>query len=288
MGADTDLRADAARELAYGSLVRRILRTLDAARIPVMPLKGLYFAYWVYDDPEERLGGDIDLLVPPSAFGPAVEALRGAGFAADPFYDPRERTLVAPEMPIEIDLHRALFMPGRHSLPTQDLFSRGREDRDKFGAPVVLPDPYDACAHLIGHAASEHTPEHAGKTFRDLELAHRRFSLDPRRCAAHLERTGMGRAARYLLGLEGATGPFCRELRAALPADPVGMVLSRLACVVTQRSSRTALLSRAAGQLTGASLPRTAGTLAMGVANRLRLALGKSPVLRPGELLSRS
>jgi hypothetical protein len=275
-------------DLGYHGLAQRVLKALSAAGIPVMPLKGLFFAYWVYADPAERLGGDIDLLVPASEFGRAVRVLAGAGFHPGPFDNPKERTLLAPEMPIEIDLHRELFVPGRYRLSAEEVFARGRAERTRFPVEVVVPDPLDALAHLVGHAASGHAPTNAPRQERDVELLAQRFALDPRTCADHLMRLGLGRAARYTFHFFGSGARFAREVERHLAPDPIGSVLARVAWTVAKRCTPWMLLSRAAGQLTAASLPSAAISSAMMVANRLRCRLGWDPVLRARELFRRA
>ena len=78
------IASSVADELLRAGLLRRVASTLAASGIPVMPLKGALFAYWIYDDPEERLGGDIDVLVPGAAFEQAMNVLTALGFVPDP------------------------------------------------------------------------------------------------------------------------------------------------------------------------------------------------------------
>ena len=89
-------------------LVRRTARGLGAAGIPVMPMKGVLFAYWIYEDPRARGGCDVDLLVPDQQFERAIRTLASRGFAAGPRHaNLNERSLVTRQLPMEVDLHRA-------------------------------------------------------------------------------------------------------------------------------------------------------------------------------------
>jgi hypothetical protein len=268
-------------ELAYHGLLRRVLQILAAEGIPVMPLKGTLLAHWVYDVPAERLGGDIDLLVPAGRFKAALEALARASFTPLRQTDPRECTLMPPGLPIEIDLHRSLFGRGRYRLRMADLFARGTVDRELFSAPVLLPDPYDAWAHVIGHAASEHTPGHLARNERDLERLADVFSMDPRRCASRLEEAGLSRAARYALGLLSPEARFSREVLNRLTPDPLGARLAAIARALALRWSPTSLPSRIAGHLTSASLPAAGMAILLAFANRLRIGLGGPPMEVP-------
>ena len=113
-----ELRHGIAVELAYEAQLRRVLRVLVGARIPVMPLKGVLLARWLYDKkPTERLGGDIDLLVPPSCFHQALELLSREG-VGNGIHSPsgHECTFTGSVPRIDIDLHRALFGRGRFRL----------------------------------------------------------------------------------------------------------------------------------------------------------------------------
>ena len=256
-----------ALDLARRAIVRRVAEALSPAGVPVMPLKGALLAAIVYDDPAERGGEDVDLLVPEDRFAEALGALASAGFAAhDPHPNPSERTLVLPAVGIEIDLHRALFAPGRFRLATRDVFARSREDVALFGARVRLPDPADAYAHAVGHDAAAHLPAGGPWTARDLDLLAARGRLDPSLVATRLAESGLARAARFTLGPLAGADPFARDVLAALPPDPLGRLLVGVA-----RSLASGPLGAVAGHLTNDSLPAAARSAAL--AWRARRAL---------------
>jgi hypothetical protein len=262
-------------DLAYRELVLRTAGPLAVAGIPLMPLKGVLFAYWLYENPGERLGGDVDLLVPADHFDRAIGALLDKGFTLDEGWtNPHERTLLAPGLGVEIDLHRGLFQPGRYRIRTADLFERGRSDRSLFGIPITLPDPLDAFAHVVGHEAGDRAPGLAPRKRRDLDRLTARFALHPRRVAAHLEAMGLARAARYVLGAESGV------VRALRP-DPFGERLVALVRAAGRRFPGHTLPSRLAGHLLNASLPRAAAALPFALLNRARMSLGLDPLWRP-------
>lgn len=239
-----------------------------------MPMKGALFAYWIYEDPRARVGGDVDLLVPDDQFARAIGTLAARDFAAGPRHaNLNERTLVTRTLPIEVDLHRALFSPGRYRLPTADVFARGRWDDTLFGTRVTLPDPLDAYANVIGHAASDHEPVIGTVARRDLTRLVERFHLDPAACAAHLDRCGLGRAARFVLGPLAAADPFARSLLTHLPSDRVGAALARLATRLSARRAAESVVSRIGGHLVNTSLPRALRALAVSTVNRLWTSL---------------
>jgi hypothetical protein len=260
--------------LVRRELVRRAARELGAAGVLVMPIKGALFAYWIYEDPRARAGSDVDLLVPDDQFERAIGILAARGFAVGPPHaNPNERTLVTRQLPLEVDLHRALFSPGRYRLLTRDVFARGSRDETLFGVPVVLPDPLDAYANVIGHAASDHEPVIGTVTRRDLALLAERFRLEPGACAAHLDRCGLGRAARFVLGRLADGDLFAQSLLAHLRPDPVGVALAGLASRLAARRAAENVISRIAGHLVNTSLPRASGAFVLSTVNRLRTAL---------------
>ena len=247
------------RDLLRHALVRGAAARLAPLGVPVMPLKGALFAACLYDDPSERGGVDVDLLVPEPSFLRAIDALGDLGFhPLPPERNPCERTLRAAGFPLDIDLHRALFAPGRYRLSTAEVFARGCPDRDLFGEPIVRQSPYDAYAHVIGHEASAHQLPLDPKVAEDLRRLATRCRLDAGRCAAHLAAAGLGRAARYTLGLLRGSDPFASEVLDRLPPDPVGRTLAAIATTVTGRFGPGRLVSRVAAHLTDHSLPHAA------------------------------
>lgn len=73
-------RQQAQWELSHRAAVADLLDRLDAARIPVLLLKGTALAYSLYPEPTLRVRGDTDLLVAPSDRERAVGVLQQAGF----------------------------------------------------------------------------------------------------------------------------------------------------------------------------------------------------------------
>lgn len=260
----------ALNDLVRRMVLKEVLGCLAERRIPAMPLKGALLAAWVYEDPADRRVGDVDLLVPEERFRDAMTALSAAGYFPDAPTQTRERVFRTADVPMTVDLHRALFPKGRFRLSTRDLFARGRNDADLFGAPVVLPDPYDLYAHLVGHAACDHQVPVDGRTPEDLERLARRFSLDARRCAAHLEATGLARAARFVLGSLDPAGDFATRVLGELRSDPLGATLARLQRALNLRLHVESIPARLVGHLTNASLPLAAQSIFDAIAERIR------------------
>lgn len=75
--------------------LKRLLRVLAAAEIPVLVLKGPAVAQMAYGDPGLRTYGDLDILVPPAALRNAVRLVRECGYAPLwPLTPDQERTML--------------------------------------------------------------------------------------------------------------------------------------------------------------------------------------------------
>lgn len=260
--------AEARRLFTASVVAREVLRdaalALGKREIPVMPLKGVLFQRVLYADPAERDLRDVDVLVPEERFWEAVDVLIEHGF------EPRnagrswiEVGLTSPRG-LPLDLHRRLFCAFRYRMPTGEVFRRASVDSRWLGAPVWIPHPEDAFAHLVGKFVSDHV--HADARPRLVELAKlaRHYGLEPRSVALHLARCGLARAARHVLG-RGAREvhePFFDATLHELPADPLGRWVVEAAALLARRfeTSRLAPLS---AHLLNSSVPRGATSLGM-------------------------
>jgi hypothetical protein len=240
-----------------------------------MPLKGALFAFWLYPKPSLRLGDDVDLLVREEHFHGAIAALGSAGFLIAPGpASPYQRSLRPPAVPVVIDLHRSLFPSGYYRLSTAELFERGCEDRNFFPLPAILPSPYDAYAHLVGHAAAGHLSRLSPVARRDLSLLALRFELDDRRMAEHLKKTGLARAALYTLGCLGPVDSFAERVVEHLSGSGLDLFLAGLAFRIAHRFPHGSAPSQLSSYLTTGSLNSLAGLLASCGWRRVRRSLG--------------
>lgn len=249
------------------------VRVLNAAGVVPMPLKGVLLQALVYQDPADRVLSDADVLAPPGRFDDAIAALRAAGYRVD-VEGRAGASTKGPRARLEVDVHRRLFSPGLYALGARDLFARGTLDRRLFDVSVVLPDPQDLYAHLVGNfAKGRHGAEHT-EQLRDFSAVASRFGLAPEATARHLARHGLARAARYTLAH--ASDPFAERVLAALPFDPVGAAGAGVARAITKRFGGSSKLSVAAPHLVNSSLPRAAISAAVHVAIGARARLLRS------------
>ena len=249
------------------------VRLLDAADIPVIPLKGVLFQQLLYEDPAQRPLMDVDVLVPEAAFERAIAVLLQAGFA--PLSAGRsliECALTAPRG-MTVDLHRRLFSRGRYKLATVDVFRRSRRDAALLGVPLYIAHPHDTAAHLIGKLVSDHEAYDARARLAELARWVEHCAIDPGRLVRHLRACGMSRAARYAFrrGAELLDEPFFPAALAALPSDRLGSAYvsaARVTFPVLGSSGWAALPAH----LLNASLVRGGASFALSAAARLRHA----------------
>ncbi len=73
-------RLNAMRNTLMVRELAEVMQRLGAAGVPVMPLKGVALAAWLYGDPSLRVCGDIDILVPGPLAGQAYHLLQALGY----------------------------------------------------------------------------------------------------------------------------------------------------------------------------------------------------------------
>lgn len=248
------------------------VRLLNGVGIVPMPLKGVLLQHLVYQDPADRVLSDADLLVPPGRYDEAIAALRRAGHRIDPEGRAGSATK-GPGARLEVDLHRRPFSPGLYALDAAGMFARGRIEEALFDAVVVVPDPRDLYAHLVGNFAKGRHGREALAQLRDFSAVASRFALVPDAVARHLERHGLARAARYALAH--ADDSFSKQVLASLRRDPLGAASAALARGITARFGGDATVSAIAPHLVNRSLPRGALSAGAHAALGLRARLAR-------------
>lgn len=253
-------------------LLQRAARALHGRGIEVMPLKGVLLHVWVYaDDPSQRVITDVDVLVRPSRFAEAQQALEAAGFRSGGRSPQRnEVTLLLEPYTLALDLHRQLFAPLRYRLPADGLFARATDGAAHFDAPVRLPSVLDTAAHLIGHAVNDHVDARSTPAFEDLARLLGSFQVEPAALANHLAAHGLARAARLLFVLSRGTPlePYARRCEPCLPLDPAGRLMARAGGAGIAALPPRARAGALAAHLANATLPQALLGAAYGALRR--------------------
>ncbi len=272
-------RNELIRAMMPAVLIPRVCHALSREGITPMLLKGALFQRTLYHSASERPLSDVDVLVPEGTFVRAVQALVRAGFIAFPNRQGmHEVELRTPDLPIPVDLHRSLFGAARYALTTRQLFLRSRLDTTLYGVPLHVPAALDQLAHLIGHCASEHGPVEP-KHARDLALLVAREGLRAEACAEHLDRCGLGRAARYALPelATAESAELVAHCLAQLRPDSLGEHIAQQARMIIRRHGRSFWGSVAMGHALNSSLQGSVKAVALAALHRVRFSRRASP-----------
>lgn len=155
--------ATGARNICMMHFLERIAANFNEVEIPLIVLKGSALNLTLYDNPDERPMGDLDLLIRPTDIDRACAILeglrcqRGEPMVREDFF-PRfyyELEYIAGEIyPIKIDVHVRPFRPLRYARLVPDDALWGRATSVPIGeAMVLVPCAEDMLIHLGAHAA---------------------------------------------------------------------------------------------------------------------------------------
>jgi len=114
--------ASASRNLHVFHELGNILRELQAANIPVIPLKGAYLAQAIYGNIALRPMSDVDLLVKPDEMTRALDILRALGYSSERSFDPITEQTISQHMPLmckagglRVEMHWTIVNPRSNS-----------------------------------------------------------------------------------------------------------------------------------------------------------------------------
>jgi hypothetical protein len=213
-----ELEASYLRQVARSALVATtrdtVLTVLSGAGIQAMLLKGAALVETVYDDPATRDMGDLDVLVAPSDFLRASDALTASGFTLQhPEGDPCKRAkllasgwhhdapMLASDGLLPVELHRQIVnhLDVGLTLDPTELLARGRVSA--LAARHLIPAAEDLLLHTCLHFAHgrEIRSEGALAEVRDMAAVITREALDWDRFVVDARRYGA--AGRVYLAL---------------------------------------------------------------------------------------
>jgi hypothetical protein len=212
--------AAATRNICLMHLLERLAGRFNAAGVPLLVLKGAALNLTLYQRPDERPMGDLDLLVRAAHLSGARRLLdeagcrRGAPLVREDFF-PRyyyELDYLAGDvLPMKIDLHVRAFRPLRYArlVPADALWQRAA--RVQCGpAAVLVPAAEDMLIHLAVHAAVHDgvRPQWLADIKRWADA--RRSELDWDRLMATAAAWGLALPVRKALDrVQAAFGPVC-------------------------------------------------------------------------------
>ena len=144
-----------------------ILSACEAARIPVLVLKGAALSHIIYPDISLRPMSDLDLLVPTSEAHRAQQVLAGLGFEVPPLSGSMpyhrhlaEVTKYVEEVPVTVEIHHKLYSDYFDSafsyIRAAILGRQIKRDQSQMALEGVIGPPYPftvggLAAHTLGH-----------------------------------------------------------------------------------------------------------------------------------------
>ncbi len=208
------------------------LRLLAADNIEGVVLKGFDFAHRLYDDPLDRIGEDLDLLLRPADWPAALALLQRAGWRVGqsrlPAWGSITRAsaapLLSPDGATQLDLHRAADeWPLERALPTAALFASA-ETFACEGLLLRAPRPADSLLLLVSNLGKDKFGPFAVRKLIDAARLLQRHAPDPAALTARARASQLGRPLDTLCGL-------LRRLGRPLPGwpeAPAGPTFERL------------------------------------------------------------
>jgi hypothetical protein len=207
----------------------KILRALQSANVPVIPLKGACLAEAVYSNVALRPMGDVDLLVKPHDMAHALEVLRILGYSSKHTFDPIAEQAISQHMPpiskpggLTVEMHWTIVPPTYSTRFNADdleqLWSHASA-ATIGGVSVLMFSPVDLLLHVCLHASVHHRFDGVGlRTYLDMAQVTRRYgdAIDWEQFTARANRWGIANGVRLALQLAG------EWTNAAIPASVLG------------------------------------------------------------------
>lgn len=222
-GMRQDYRASAMHGLAREASLHALTTAFAAAGVPLILLKGIYLARFVYRDPALRPMDDVDVLVHEEdaehaeailtgvGYRPAIKKLRPTHKLSSPAL-PYYRSKPHPE---HVDLHWALQSMDYYRFPSAVMWKEAVETI-LGGYRVFFLSPEANFIHLGLHSLNH---AHLLRNWLDLALIAKRYTLDWERCVDLSGRLGVTRAMHWVF----------QELGPQWRINPPSDVLARVA-----------------------------------------------------------
>lgn len=255
-------QAIAVQQLRAEITFKKIRELLEPLEIQVLVLKGPHLGNVAYENPSQRLYGDLDLLVKPGDFELAAEALVKnsfqpvvfTGFSKRVQDDFKHWEYQSPQG-IIVELHRWLSGHDRYAIDMEGLFARA--ETFLFGeTPALGLATEDLLLHLCLHMGTSYFKVIERKHIRDIALLAGKRGIDWPVFMKRVNNAGAGTIAYYALLAsklqEGAEIPdrvlgklhpgFIRRLWLEAHVDPSSYPLYRFPRHSMKRVKRRLLL----------------------------------------------
>lgn len=163
-------------QLKFVAALKNVKTILDRHNLGFIVLKGPHLGNTIYDNPIERMYGDLDLLIRPTEFSSVVNLLLSNGYKGPLVLSNRiatERafycwTMISPEM-VPVELHRNLAGYGRFPVDVDQLFERAELfEINKIKVHGLGPE--DLLLHLCIHMMKGHFKFLERKHIQDVAL----------------------------------------------------------------------------------------------------------------------
>ncbi len=163
--------ANWARHQVAARALERTSDVLRRLRCPVVPVKGVVLARWIYDDVSERPLRDVDVLVPRAAFGDVLRAIRNAQLRI--LYETEELgELLFMSEGMEVEIHAEVGRRELTNLTVDDVLSRSVTDTQTFPFAIQRLDDIDHFLLLVANVVKDyftvcnpHQPEDLRRMF---------------------------------------------------------------------------------------------------------------------------
>jgi hypothetical protein len=177
-----------AQQMRHLRVFRAVHAKFDAARIPVLPVKGILSAHTLYDDVADRLLTDIDLKIRPADFDRVVALCAREGWRVVQRMRAYANVVFVVEG-VYVDVEGYPSVPGLSHLTVDAMLQRARPS-ELLGFPHLLPSFDDHAVVLLLNAFKDKLIHTFVWAVRDLERlpAHRDF--DAGRLVRILRATG--------------------------------------------------------------------------------------------------
>jgi|HubBroStandDraft_1064217.scaffolds.fasta_scaffold19455_2 hypothetical protein len=271
-----DLRARWAQQELRVRAFELAAEILIRAGVPIIPVKGIALARWLYADVIERPMTDVDLFVPRNAWTTACRAL-AAG--REVLYDSSElRELTVRVEGVSVELHGEVGRRELTRLSVDEMIARSTLDTESFRFPVLRLDDIDHLVLVVCNAikdgfvfAQPHVP---GDLERLLERTSSRMPILLERVREAGIGTGLYCTAEWMVEEHGSVSWRGLQQRLGLPPRPGHVRLIR----AFRRSRRpTWAVAVVLGCLTNdVAALRWRATLRIAVRNAVKL-VGRTP-----------